>query len=328
MEKLVNNIVYKLSTKLSADEVNIVRNVLYLTLKDYDVVEKTTDLSVIENELPKEAKIYLASRLVDGLSENTIKQYKRTLDLFFSVCAKTVNDVTTEDCRLFFFKLQETSKMNNRSLDSQRTYLNSFFHWLVDNEYILKNPCSPIRPFKYEKKLKKELSDIEIERIRNACKNEFEKAVIEVIYSTGCRVSELVNIRLDDVDMYNGEVRITHGKGNKQRMSYLSAKATIAIQEYIKNRNYPSVYLFEASRKPHNQLSARTIEKVTLDLEHRTGIRLYPHKIRRTTATHLWKKGMPIEEIRFFLGHENLDTTLLYVNVNSDSVKACHKKYL
>ena len=326
MEKFVNEIVLKLSTKIPKENIEIVKSVIYLTLNDFDVTAKTTDLAVINDELPREAKIYLAARLVDGLSEKTLTQYKSTLDKFFSMIIKPVNEITTEDCRLFFYRIQSTSKMSNRTLDNYRSYLMAFFTWLNDNEYIQRNPCAPIKPFKYEKKVKKALTDMEIEKIRHAAKNDYERAIIEVLYSTGCRVSELVNIKLEDIDMQNGEVNILHGKGNKQRIGYLSAKAVLAIQDYVGARNYPTEYLFENFRQPHNQLTTRAIEKKTRELEDRTGIRIHPHKFRRTTATHLLKKGMPLEEIQIVLGHENIGTTMVYAKVDADSVKRNHIK--
>ena len=326
MEKFVNEIVLKLSTKIPKENIEIVKSVIYLTLNDFEVTAKTTDLAVVNDELPREAKIYLAARLVDGLSPNSLAQYKRLLDMFFSMITKPVNEITTEDCRLFFYRVQSTSKMGNHTLDNYRSYLMAFFSWLNDNEYIARNPCAPIKPFKYEKKVKKALTDMEIEKIRHAAKNAYERAIIEVLYSTGCRVSELVNIKLEDIDMQNGEVNILHGKGNKQRIGYLSAKAIFAIQDYVGGRDYPTVYLFENFRKPHNQLSTHAIEKKTRELEQRTGIRLHPHKVRRTTATHLLKKGMPLEEIQIVLGHENIATTMIYAKVDTDSVKRNHIK--
>lgn len=328
MEKFVNEVVFRLSTKLTVENIETVKNTLYMVLKDYDLTKKTTDLAVIEDELPREAKIYLASRLIDGLSESTIKQYHKTLNKFFLIMHKPINEITTEDCRIFFYKLQESGTMHNCSLDTQRAYLKAFFSWLVDNEYLDKNPLAPIKPFKYEKKLKKELTDMEIEQLRKACDDNFERAVIEVLYSTGLRVSELVNLKLEDIDIQNGEITVKHGKGNKERVSYLSARAILAIQDYLEERTWKTKYLFENYRDPHNKLTTKTIQRHTKNLEQKTGIRLYPHKIRRTTATHLWKKGMPLEEIQILLGHENIKTTLIYTNVKRDLVKLDHKKYM
>jgi len=327
MEKFLNEITPKLLMKFSNEQVVTIKEILYSTLTKYDILPKTTELAMI-GEIPRELVIYLASRQIEGLSEKTIKQYKLELENFSRRMNKPLNEIHTEDIRLYLYELKMNRNLDNRTLDTKRTYINSFFKWLVDNEYLEKNPCAPIKPFKYEKKLKKSLSDMEMERLRNACESSYEKAVIEVLYSTACRVSELTNIRLDDIDFENNEVNIIRGKGNKSRITYLNAKALLAIREYINDRDYDTKYLFEASKKPHNKLSTRSIEKVCRSLEDRTGIRIHPHKIRRTTATNLWRKGMPIEEIKELLGHEDLSTTLIYTNVDKDIVKNDHRKYL
>lgn len=327
MEKFVNDVIFRLSPKLSGDFLEVVRNALYITMQDYEIIQKTYELAVPE-ELPKEAKIYFVSRKIDGLSEKSLKQYQRTVEKFFEIVHKPVTEVKTEDCRLFFYLRQTNSKMSKRSLENQRANLNAFFTWLTDNEYIPRNPCKAIKPFKYEEKQKKELSNMELEQLRKACRDDLDRAIIEVLYSTACRVSELVDIRLDDIDMTNGEVTIRHGKGDKSRTTYLNSRAILTIQDYIKDRDYETTWLFENYRKPHEQLCPRTIERRTKDLEIRTGIKLHPHKIRRTTATHLREKGMPIEEIQMLLGHEDINTTMIYTNVNNKSVKADHNKLL
>ena len=327
MEKLVNEITCKLDKQFTIEQIEVIKDILYSVLKDYIIEVKNTDLMECDNDLPKELKIYLVSRKVDGLSEGSLKQYHRTLTMMVRFINKPLNEIKTEDIRLFLYSMKN-GDISNRTLDTQRSYINAFFAWLNDNSYIEKNPCSPIKPFKYEKKVLKELTDMEMEKLRLACKNEYETAIIEVLYSTGCRVNELVNIKLEDIDISKGEITILHGKGNKQRMVYLNAKAILAINNYVNNRDYKSVWLFENDRKPHGRLCTRTIERKTKELENRTGIKIHPHKVRRTMATHLWNKGMPLEEIRTLLGHENISTTLVYTNVNQNTVKADHQKYL
>ena len=328
MEKFINDVVTRLSTRFDPEDILIIKEMLYTTIKDYDVVPKSTELSTTCFEIPRELKIYLASRKVEGLADSSIKQYGMELKNLLMFCNKPLDQISTEDIRLYLYEIKSSGKLQNRTMETKRTYINTFFKWLNDNRYLQSNPCAPISPFKYEKKLKQELSDIELERLRLACNNNYEKAVIEVLFSTACRVSELVNIKLSDIDIDKKEVKIIRGKGNKSRLTFLNAKAIIAVQEYIKGRDYPTVYLFEASKKPHNKLSSRSIQKTCQALQERTGVRITPHKVRRTTATSLWRKGMPLEEIRQLLGHEELSTTLIYTKIDKESVKRDHLKYL
>ena len=328
MEKFINELASKLSTKFSNEQIVIIKEILYSTLKDFDVVPKCTDLTFKTTDYPRELKIYLVSRKIEGLSDNTLRQYKRELELFFGRVNKPLDKISAEDIRLYLFETKENGNLDNRTLDTKKNYISSFFKWLVNNDYLEKNPCKSIPAFKYEKKINKSLTDFEMEKLRNACENNYERAVVEVLYSTACRVSELTNIKFEDIDYDKKEINIVQGKGNKSRITFLNAKALLAIQEYVKDRDYPTVYLFEASKKPHNKLSTRSIEKVCNALEKRTGIRIHPHKLRRTTATNLWKKGMPLEEIKELLGHEELSTTLIYTYVDKETVKRDHLKYL
>lgn len=327
MEKFVNDVAFRLGNKMDPANINLVKSILYIVIKDYDIAEKSTEVAVVDNDLPKEAKIYLVSRKIDGLAEGTIIQYKRIIETLFEEVHKPIPEITTEDLRVFFYQMQ-SRQISNRTLDTYRAYLMAMFTWLCVNEYIVKNPMMPIKPFKYERKSKKALTDMELEKIRKVCKDALDVAIIEVLYSTACRVSELVEIKLEDINFDAKEIEIRHGKGNKARTTYLNAKAILAINEYIKDRDYPSVYLFESYRKPHNQLCKRRIQEICKRLSDDSKIKIHPHKMKRTTATHLLQKGMPLEEIKELLGHEDISTTLIYANINQDNVKYNHKKYL
>lgn len=294
MEKFVNEVTAKLMTKFSCEDVVKIREIFYSTLKDYDLVPKKNDIAIVNEEYPRELTIYLASRKIDGLRDKTLKNYRIEIEKLLLFLHKPIKEINTEDLRLYYYEIQKSRNISNVTLNTTRRYINAFFTWLHDNEYIDRNPCAPIKPVKCEKKIKKALTDLEIEKLRMACKNNFERAVIEVLYATACRASELVNIKISDINFDTKEVNIIQGKGNKSRISYLNAKAVIAIQEYLKDRDWETVYLFEATKKPHNHVSIRWIEKTCRDLQDRTGIRIHPHKMRRTAATNLWKKGMPV----------------------------------
>lgn len=328
MEKFVDELSARLITKFSREDVIVIKEIIYSILKDYDIVPKTYELMTMDYVNPRELKIYLVSRQIDGLSDKTLDNYRKELQKMLGFINKAVKDIKTEDIRLYLYDLKSRGTVSDSTLNTRRSYISAFFTWLNNNNYLDNNPTASISPVKFEKKIKKALTDIEMEKLRIACKNNYERAVLEVLYSTACRVSELVNIKFEDIDLERKEVLIEKGKGNKSRITYLNARAIIAIHEYVKNRDYPTIYLFEASRRPHERLSERSIELVCNSLQKRSGIRIHPHKVRRTTATNLWKKGMPLEEIRKLLGHEDLSTTLIYTAVDNDTVKSDHQKYM
>lgn len=242
---------------------------------------------------------------------------------------KPLNQITTNDIRVYLYNLQKRRSLSNHSLDERRLVINTFFEWCKNEEYISKNPCKQIQPIKYEIKPREPLEDIELELIRYGCKTCREKAIIELFYSTGCRVSEMVNLNKDDVNFKTGEV-LLFGKGNKHRISYLNAKSEVALKKYLYSRSDDNEALIVSERKPYKRLSKTGVERIVRIIGERSNIgrNLYPHLIRHTTATNALKRGMGIAEVQSILGHEKIDTTMIYAKVSQENVKYNHRKYI
>lgn len=242
---------------------------------------------------------------------------------------KPITELTTNDIRIYLYNLQKRRNISNHSVDCKRVVIHSFLEWCKNEEYIQKNPCNQIQPIKYEKKPREPLTDIELELVREACKSVREKAIIELFYSTGCRVSEMVNLNKEDIDFKTGEVFL-FGKGNKHRISYLNAKSEVYVKKYLHMRKDNDCALFVSERKPYKRLSKTGIERIVRVIGERSDIErpLYPHLIRHTTATDALKRGMNITELQAILGHQKLDTTMIYAKVSQDNVKYSHRKYI
>lgn len=219
--------------------------------------------------------------------------------------------------------------MSNRTMDGRRLVINTFLEWCRTERYIDWNPCSQIRPIKYESKPREPLTGIELELVRDACRTYREKAIIEVFYSTGCRVSEMVNLSKSDVDFVKGEVKL-FGKGAKHRISYINARAEVSLKKYLFSRRDENPALFVSDRNPHDRLKKTAIEKVVREIGERSGIgrRVFPHLIRHTTATDALERGMNVAEVQKILGHEKLDTTMIYAKVCQENVKHDHRRYI
>ena len=213
MEKFVNELMASLLGKIRDDDLKTVRAVVFNTLKEYDVKKKENAIVPLTYDIPKEVKEYIVSKRIEGLSYKTLQQYWYCLKLFFEAVQKHVTEITAEDIRLYLYNYQKNSNVADITLDSKRLYLHSFFEWLTLNDYIKKNPCGLINPIKYEKKVRQPLNDIEMEKLRQACSTPREKAFVEVLYSTGCRVSELTNLKVSDIDFEKREVSL-FGKGS------------------------------------------------------------------------------------------------------------------
>lgn len=263
------------------------------------------------------------------MSNGTIKLYYRSISHFLFYVNKPVEDITTGDILAFLHSYQATRKVKDITLDNTRIHISAFYNWLVNSDYIDKNPCKKIKPIKHEKNTRHPLTAVQMEKLRNSCTNLRDKAIIEFLYATACRVGELVIIKKSDVDFDRKEVHL-FGKGKKHRLSYLNARAVVALQAYLTSREDDSDYLFVGLRRPHEQLSTRSVELLLKKYGQKAGIdaKCTPHVIRHTTATDAINKGMPVEQLQKLLGHEQIETSLHYAKVSSDIVKLDHQKYI
>lgn len=297
----------------------------------YEVSKKETALAVYSEEVPEVVKIYLVCKKIEGLSQQTLDTYLRMLKLFFREIKKPLPQITTNEIRVYLFGYQQQRGCSNRSLDKYRQYLASFFGWAADEGYIQQNPMRTIPAIKYEKKPRENLTQLELEYLRQSCRTPRERAIIEFLYSTGCRVSELSGVKLSDI---NWTARTVHlfGKGSKHRTSYINAKCEVALKAWLKTRNDDCEYLFVTERKPYRQLKKDAVEKIVRNISGRSSDEMQkhvtPHVLRHTTATLALQNGMPIADISKMLGHEKIDTTMIYAHTCMESVQAGHRKYV
>ena len=324
-QAIIDELLLRLNNKLSSKDIVTVRNEVDSILSEYDIAKSEHALAV-QDKTVDIVKTYLIARKIEGLSEGTLKQYGRTIRIFFGMVQKPLEDITTNDIRMFLY--QQSKTMSERSMENQRLYLRAFFQWCEDSDYIRKNPAKIIKPIKYEKRVREPLTDIEEEKMRQACVTKREKAIFETLLATGCRVSELVHLKKSDVNFETRDVTL-FGKGKKARKSYLNAKAEIALKEYLAERKDDSDYLFVANIRPYDGLVKETVEQEIENIANRANLKqVFPHRIRHTMATKAIKSGMPIEHLRMLLGHESIDTTLIYAKTSEDSVKHSHAKYV
>ena len=195
----------------------------------YSIKKAETALSVIGREEFKQiAGAYIITKKTEGLANGSLENMARTINNFIMSIVKPIRDVKPNDIRAYLYNYQRERGISNRTLDHKRTSICSFFHWAAAEGYIPSDPASNIKPIKFSRKPRKALTQIELERVRRACKTERETCIVEVLYSTGCRISELCSIRIDDVNLDKREILIL-GKGNKYRTVFLNAKAWISI---------------------------------------------------------------------------------------------------
>lgn len=326
-EHLRNDLAAELTKRYSVKESESILTVLDRVICRYDVSEKTTELMNLDDIFPQMAKTYLAVKGLEGLSPQTLNFYRNRLKIFFQMVTKQPADVGTNDIRLFLATYKQQKNISDRTLEKFRQILNSFFTWATDEEYLTKNPCRNIKEIKFEVIPRQALTRFQLEKLRRACRTKREKAIIDVLYSTGCRVAELVNMRLSDIDFEQKAVYII-GKGKKHNIVYLNTNAQLSLEEYLKIREGDSDYVFVSDRRPHDRITTRAVERICTELSQIVGFKVSPHIIRHTTATLSLQSGMPITQVQKMLGHANVATTQIYAETLQSDVYQSHQRFV
>lgn len=271
---------------------------------------------------------FLEAKKIEGCSERTIKYYKVTVEQLLKKVLHPIRKVTTEQMREYLVDYQKINNCGKTTIDNVRRNISSFFSWLEEEDYILKSPMRRIHKIRAEKLVKNVITDEDIERLRDGCDCLRDVAMIDLLYSTGIRVGELVRLNRADINFSEREC-VVFGKGDKERRVYFDAKSKIHLINYLKSRIDDNPALFVSLDKPYNRLKISGVEIRLRQLGRKLHLdRIHPHKFRRSMATRAIDKGMPIEQVQKILGHSQIDTTMQYAIVNQNNVKAAHRKYI
>ncbi len=327
--KLINLIKTKMKHILDENQAVELENVLISILNDFNISEKVSNSSTLEsNENQDLLDNFLSAKRVEGCSERTIIYYRTTIFKMLDEVGLKIEDITTDDLRKYLADYKDKNNASKATIDNVRRVLSSFFSWLEDEDYILKNPVRRIRKIKTKKVVKEVISDENFEILRDSCSNIRDLAMIELLASTGIRVGELVNLNIDDV-LFNERECVVLGKGDSERIVYFDAKTKIHLLKYLESRTDDNPALFVSFKKPYNRLGINGVERRIRELGNEANIKkVHPHKFRRTMATNAIDKGMPIEQVQKLLGHVQIDTTMQYAMVNQSNVKIAHRKYI
>lgn len=332
MENFANEFISKLDGKIPDEALRTVLQELQVFTSNYDISQRETHVVPYQNNIPDYYRVYMVAKKIEGMSPESMKTYNFYLTDFFEHINRPFEQVTTNDIRIYLYETQKRTGISNRTLDGKRLVINTFMDWCWKEGYIPNNPCASIKPIKFEEKPREPLSNMELEIVRDACENYRDKAIIELFYSTGCRLSEMVNLKISDIDFTSKEVHL-FGKGSKHRTSYLNAKAEYMLKKYFeleRPKESISDSVFVIFRKPYNEMHKESIYARVKAIQKRSGIErsLFPHLLRHTMATDALNRGMNVAEVKEILGHEKLDTTMIYAKISHDSVKFNHGRYI
>ena len=333
IDNFAEQFIATLEGDLTVEQMRVVLSKLQMYTSNFDIQEKCTEIMLSDDMIPYFYKTFIVSKKIEGMSPKSIITYDCNLKDFFYNINKPIEDITTNDVRIYLYGVQKRRNICNRTLDGKRLILNSFFDWSYKEGYLKTNPVARIQKIKFTEKPREPLTDMEMEMVRCACKNTRERALVEMFYSTGCRVSEMEGLKRKDINFETKEV-LLFGKGSKYRTSYINAKAEFWLRKYwaeleLKGVNDENEYCFLTTRKPYKQLMKTSIEAMIRKIGERAGLssNLFPHRIRHTISTDLLRRGMSLPELQSLLGHTKPDTTLIYAKISQEGVKFNHERF-
>ena len=298
-----------------------VKSAIDETLYDYEIQTKCTDL--VASDIEEKAKLYLACKKLEGLSQKTLYNYRLFLEKLDQYFTKTCSTISTMDLRMFIALMGKNKQAS--AVNGYITYLKNFFGWLQNEEYIIKNPAAKLKQTKVAKVILQGYKADNLEKLREACIKEKEKCLFELLDSTACRISEIDNIKIEDINWQEQSIVVT-GKGSKQRIVYFSTKAKLHMMAYIGERK--EGYLFISDKAPHQHIKVRALQLILSKIKDRAGVteRVHCHKFRRTQATYLLNSGMTIQGVQKILGHTSPDTTQRYAQLSQENLKNEYKR--
>lgn len=264
-------------------------------------------------------------------SELTIKSYQLDLtDFFRFIESKKINylTITNHDVR-GYLKYLDSCNLKNSTISRRISTLRTFYNYLVDENIVENNVFHNVKNPKLEKKLPNYLNYNEMEELLESIdisttEGLEKRLLIEMFYSTGCRVSEMINVKISDIDFTNKTIRIM-GKGSKERIVYFGDYASKYLENYLSKVKCDK-YLF--TNKKGEKLTINEVEQIVKDIMKHISIKTHvtPHTLRHTFATHLLNNGADIKTVQELLGHANLSTTGIYTHVSSDRLKDIYFK--
>lgn len=336
MEKLIERVLEQMDEALDRQQMEKLRDVLYVTFHGVEVRACTYELQTEpQDDDLRMVQLFLASKTISGRQRSTISQYANEIRAFMAIVGKKIRDIDTMDIRWYLGILRGRG-CSMATVQTRKRYLNSFWTFLQNEGYAMSNPIAKIEAMKVDKRIKKAFTAEELETIRISCGNQRDRALVEFLYATGVRVSELCSLTVGDIDLYRKEFTVI-GKGNKERTCFLNDAGCFHLSRYLNWRmkafglSYDELKtrpLFAPMRRNAGQMTPGGVQRCLKRIQTASGVsNIHPHRFRRTYATDLLAHGMTLQDLRILMGHEKIETTLIYCEIKADSVEAAYRKH-
>ncbi|MDD3403377.1 MAG: tyrosine-type recombinase/integrase [Hespellia sp.] len=327
MEQKILEVLRRMQTVIPEEGLQELKCVLNMVLGGCELAENM-EVMVVDKTWVNDMEDFLISKELEGKSKKTIDRYRYELNRLLSYVNKRISDIVPGDISEYMRMYKMIRKISNATLKNVRAVYSSFFVWLRDRDRIRKNPMILVEEVKVEYKLQNPFSDEERRLLLRNCKTIRDKAMMEFLYSTAVRVSELTALNRADVRFASKDL-IVFGKGAKERVVYLNDISNMYMKEYLQSRDDDNPALFVSENAPNQRLTKNGIEDIIRRTGRRAGVtKAHPHRFRRTAITNATNRGMTLQEAMIMAGHSKPETTMRYCTVDQAGVKYHHQKYL
>lgn len=319
---LLNKISIILSDEMTAMRLNESMEKISDSLSDFTIEHiPPNNLDAASEDL---IKAFIEAKTVEGRSKKTIDRYLYCINRMIKSIGMPIPLINVFHIRKYLMT-EKNRGSSDRTVEGYRNVMSSFFGWLHREGLIESNPVANIGPIKCMKKVRQPFTDVDLEKLKECCETTRNCAVVFFLLFTGCRISEVCSLNRDDIDFRNMECTVL-GKGNKQRKVFINDVTGMMIWRYLNDRTDSSPALFAG--KGTDRMTPGGMRFMLKCIAERAGVEnVHPHRFRRTLATNLISRGMPIQDVAFILGHEKLDTTMQYVYLNERNIRNEYEKY-
>lgn len=321
-QMLLRDIEGVLGDFLTAHDLTAAMSAVSEQLSAFDVEQ--SDETVNDAESQELLIAFLDAKRIEGRSDGTLARYKRAIELLYQSLNVPIRKISVFHLRKYLAD-EKARGLSDSTLDGVRQIFSSYFGWLQKEGLLRENPTANLGAIKSVKKVRKPYSTVDIERLKECCSCDRDRAIVSILLSTGCRISEVCALNRDSIDFASAEILVL-GKGNKERTVFLDEVAIMLIKRYLDSRTDSDEALFIG--KGTHRLHPGGVRFMLKTIAAKAGVEnVHPHRFRRTLATNLIDHGMAIQEVASILGHDKLDTTMTYVYLDKNNVKNAYRKF-
>lgn len=331
--RLIDDVINAMAGEINEEQIRLLESTLLIKLHGVELIEEHTELTVSERSWEWYLMKFCADKRIENCAESTLAGYCRTMRKMYMAIRKPIEQVTAEDLRyyiaLYQYRHGKDRPLSLSYMNDIRHCFGSFFGWAYGMEFIGRDPSKGIRKIRVPEKILEPYTENDRVTLMEAAKTDRNLAIMQCLYSTGVRISELLSLDLDDIQ-YTGrraEAILRNTKNKSERRIYFSEKAVFYLKRYLANRSDNDPALFVSEKAPHNRLKKGGAEAMIAKLGKKVGIHAYCHRYRRSFITDACKRGMPIEVAARLAGHKKLSTTARYRVVGDDEAREASVRF-